>query len=129
MAKQRLEVAAAAVAVPPMPIVGLMAPEGEPGAPVLVAPVAVETKRGELTVWDRAKAYYHTIFAAAVAVLTLVVSVLPTLDPTLALFDLDPKTRAIITGLGALAGTLLIRLKSNEVWKPAPAIPDPEAGR
>lgn len=115
MAKQRLEVAASAAVIP---VVG-----APPGTAV------VDKKPGSITVWDRAKAYYHTIFAAVVAALTLVVSVLPQLDPALALFDLDPKTRAIITGLGVVAGTLLIRVKSNEVWKPAPAIPDAEAGR
>lgn len=79
----------------------------------------VDTKTGPVTLWDRLKAYYHTIFAVVTGLLVIVVEVAPALDPAMAFLPEDWRHK--ITFAVVLANAVVTKLKSNEVWREAPA--------
>src|ERR1700742_2472078 len=80
-----------------------------PGTPVTGVAV-VKTATGDVTVLDRAKAYYHTIFAAVSAVAVLVVEVGPDLG---AIPGISDPWRHWITVAVVVANAILTGAKSN----------------
>jgi hypothetical protein len=104
--KQRLEVQPAPVGAP-----GLV------GAPTGVH--VVETAPGPVTPWDRVKAYYHTVFALLSAIAVIVVEFGPGLVKETWIPEGD---RHWITLAIVLANLIVTRVKSNEVWAPAPSV-------
>lgn len=110
--KQRVEVATTALRDVPMLVAEVNA---NPSTNV------VAVKAGDVTWWDKAKEYYHTIFAAVTGVLVFVLTIAPALDPALALL---PKDWQYGVGLALLvANAVLTRLKPNQVWLPAQTPP------
>ena len=92
------------------------------GFPTLVGASAddgvVEVKPGEVTWFDRAKGYYHTLFAVLSGITLLVVEFGPDLG---ALPGLPDKWRHGIAIAVVFANMIATRLKSNEQWFPAPS--------
>lgn len=105
--KQRVEVAKAVLRDVPTLVAT------DPGTNV----VAVKT--GDVTWSDKVKEYYHAIFAAVSGALVVILTIVPALDPALALIP-DPKLRGYIAIGLLVANTALTRLKSNQLWVPAP---------
>lgn len=77
------------------------------------APAVVNAKAGPLTIFDKMKAYYHTIFTVLAAILVLLNQLLPVVH----MIPGYGEQAAGYVSVAIIAVTAVVNfLKSNEVW-------------
>lgn len=114
MAKQRLEVRTTPAPAAP----GLLG-----AAPAGTA--VIDTKPGDITWVDRAKAYWHTIIASIGGLALVVLEVAPDISSGLDAFPHSPtwdSARHWLSLAVVIATVVVTKVKPNEVWAPAPGV-------